>query len=107
MNPPGTSSYWFSSAALLTFSSPPRSSRNNAARERSEKTLISAPSSSRPGPFVRGGSAKELLETQNPEELRREREGAEPRRPSVAEDKTEPERSKVREPGKNTGVFLT
>ncbi|XP_023209316.1 eukaryotic translation initiation factor 4 gamma 3 isoform X3 [Xiphophorus maculatus] len=76
------------------------SSRNNAARERSEKPLISAPSSSRPGPFVRGGSSKELLETQNPEELQREREGAEPRRPSVAEDKTEPERSKVREPVK-------
>ncbi|XP_014872728.1 eukaryotic translation initiation factor 4 gamma 3 isoform X10 [Poecilia latipinna] len=77
------------------------SSRNNAVRERSEKPLISAPSSSsRPGPFVRGGSSKELLETQNPEEQRREREGAEPRRPSVAEDKTEPERSKVREPVK-------
>ncbi|XP_016524412.1 eukaryotic translation initiation factor 4 gamma 3 isoform X11 [Poecilia formosa] len=77
------------------------SSRNNAVRERSEKPLISAPSSSsRPGPFVRGGSSKELLETQNPEEPRREREGAEPRRPSVAEDKTEAERSKVREPVK-------
>ncbi|XP_054906390.1 eukaryotic translation initiation factor 4 gamma 3 isoform X7 [Poeciliopsis prolifica] len=76
------------------------SSRNSAARERSEKPLISAPSSSHPGPFVRGSSSKELLETQNPEEPRRDREGAEARRPSVAEDKTEPERSKVREPVK-------
>uniref|UniRef100_A0A3B3Y4D3 Eukaryotic translation initiation factor 4 gamma, 3a n=1 Tax=Poecilia mexicana TaxID=48701 RepID=A0A3B3Y4D3_9TELE len=69
---PETGRYWFSSA-LLTFSSPPPSSRNNAVRERSEKPLISAPSSSRPGPFVRGGSSKELLETQNPEEPRRDR----------------------------------
>ncbi|MEQ2244962.1 Eukaryotic translation initiation factor 4 gamma [Ilyodon furcidens] len=78
------------------------SSRNNTVRERSEKPLISPQSSSRPGPFIRGGSSKELLETQSPEEPRRdrEREGAEPQRPSVAEDKTELERSKVREPVK-------
>uniref|UniRef100_A0AAQ5YYT1 Eukaryotic translation initiation factor 4 gamma, 3a n=1 Tax=Amphiprion ocellaris TaxID=80972 RepID=A0AAQ5YYT1_AMPOC len=68
------------------------SGRSSSGRERSEKPLISAPPSSRPGPFIRGGSSKELLETQNPEEPRRdrEREGAEPRRPSVTEDKVEP-----------------
>ncbi|XP_038147164.1 eukaryotic translation initiation factor 4 gamma 3 [Cyprinodon tularosa] len=83
------------------------SSRNNSVRERSEKPLISAQPSSRPGPFVRGSSSKELLETPNPEELRRdrEREGAEPRRPSVAEEKAEPERSKVREPVKPEPVL--
>uniref|UniRef100_A0A7N6AC07 Eukaryotic translation initiation factor 4 gamma, 3a n=1 Tax=Anabas testudineus TaxID=64144 RepID=A0A7N6AC07_ANATE len=68
-------------------------SRSSTGRERSEKPLISVAPSSRPGPFVRGGSSKELLESQTPEEPRRdrEREGAEPRRPSVTEDKTEPE----------------
>uniref|UniRef100_A0A673CBA0 Eukaryotic translation initiation factor 4 gamma, 3a n=1 Tax=Sphaeramia orbicularis TaxID=375764 RepID=A0A673CBA0_9TELE len=73
-------------------------SRSSTGRERNEKPLISAPSS-RPGPFIRGSSSKELLETQTPEEPRRdrEREGAEPRRPSVTDDKTELERSRVRE----------
>ncbi|XP_040926724.1 eukaryotic translation initiation factor 4 gamma 3 isoform X14 [Betta splendens] len=76
--------------------------RSSAGRERSEKPLISSPPSSRPGPFIRRGSSKELLESQTPEEPRREREreGAEPRRPSVTEDKTEPERSRVKEPVK-------
>uniref|UniRef100_A0A8C9ZCF5 Eukaryotic translation initiation factor 4 gamma 3 n=1 Tax=Sander lucioperca TaxID=283035 RepID=A0A8C9ZCF5_SANLU len=58
-------------------------SRSSAGRERSEKQLSSAPPSSRPGPFTRGGSSKELLESQSPEEpprRDREREGAEPRR---------------------------
>uniref|UniRef100_A0A4W6DBS3 Eukaryotic translation initiation factor 4 gamma 3 n=1 Tax=Lates calcarifer TaxID=8187 RepID=A0A4W6DBS3_LATCA len=79
------------------------------AEKRSEKPLISAPPSSRPGPFIRGSSSKELLESQTPEELRRdrEREGAEPRRPSVTEDKTEPERSRVREPAKPEPVVQT
>ncbi|XP_078139883.1 eukaryotic translation initiation factor 4 gamma 3 [Centroberyx gerrardi] len=83
-------------------------SRSSAGRERSEKPLSSAPSS-RPGPFIRGGSSKELLESQTPEEPRRdrEREGAEPRRPSVTEDKTEPERSRVREPVKPEPVAQT
>ncbi|XP_053172576.1 eukaryotic translation initiation factor 4 gamma 3 [Scomber japonicus] len=78
------------------------STRSSTGRERSEKPLISAPPSSRPGSFIRGGSSKELLESQTPEEPRRdrEREGAEPRRPSVTEDKTEPERSRVKEPVK-------
>uniref|UniRef100_A0A669F360 Eukaryotic translation initiation factor 4 gamma 3 n=1 Tax=Oreochromis niloticus TaxID=8128 RepID=A0A669F360_ORENI len=68
-------------------------SRASTGRERSDKPLISAAPSARPGPFVRGGSSKELLESQSPEEPRRdrEREGAEPRRPSVTEDKTEME----------------
>ncbi|XP_041837192.1 eukaryotic translation initiation factor 4 gamma 3 isoform X3 [Melanotaenia boesemani] len=86
------------------------SGRSSTVRERSEKPLISAPSSSsRPGLFIRGSSSKELLENQNPEEPRRdrEREGAEPRRPSVTEDKTEPERSKVREPVKPEPVVET
>lgn len=85
------------------------SGRSSAGRERSEKPLISTPPSSRPGPFVRGGSSKELLESQTPEEPRRdrEREGAEPRRPSVTEDKTEPERSRVREPVKPEPVVQT
>ncbi|XP_067442631.1 eukaryotic translation initiation factor 4 gamma 3 isoform X12 [Thunnus thynnus] len=78
------------------------STRSSTGRERSEKPLISAPPSSRPGSFIRGSSSKELLESQIPEEPRRdrEREGAEPRRPSVTEDKTEPERSRVKEPVK-------
>uniref|UniRef100_A0A3Q3WIT3 Uncharacterized protein n=1 Tax=Mola mola TaxID=94237 RepID=A0A3Q3WIT3_MOLML len=74
-------------------------SRNSSGRERSEKPLISGPPSSRPGPFIRRGSSKDVLDSQTPDELQREREreGAEPRRPSVIEDKTEPERSRVRE----------
>lgn len=105
---------------LADLSAPSRllpNSRSSTGRERSDKPLISAAPSSRPGPFIRGGSSKELLESQNPEEPRRdrEREGAEPRRPSVSEDKTETERSRVREPGENAGlntlstlcVFLT
>ncbi|KAM8757375.1 eukaryotic translation initiation factor 4 gamma 3 isoform 4-T4 [Acanthopagrus schlegelii] len=85
------------------------SSRSSSGRERSEKPLISAPPSSRPGPFIRGGSSKELLESQTPDEPRRdrEREGAEPRRPSVTEEKTEPERSRVREPVKPEPVVQT
>ncbi|XP_038871796.1 eukaryotic translation initiation factor 4 gamma 3-like isoform X3 [Salvelinus namaycush] len=73
-------------------------SRSSAGRERSEKPLSPAPS--RPGSFVRGGSAKELPESPalSPEEPRRELES--PRRPSVSEDKTEPERSSAREPVK-------
>ncbi|XP_070759420.1 eukaryotic translation initiation factor 4 gamma 3-like [Enoplosus armatus] len=85
------------------------SSRSSTGRERSEKPLISVPPSSRPGPFIRGGSSKELLESQTPEEQRRdrEREGAEPRRPSVTEDKTESERSRVRESVKPEPVVQT
>ncbi|KAI4827908.1 hypothetical protein KUCAC02_031265 [Chaenocephalus aceratus] len=67
------------------------SSRSSVGKDRGEKPLISTPPSSRHGPFTRGGSSKELLESPTPEEPRREpeREGAEPRRPSVTEDKTE------------------
>lgn len=75
------------------------STRSNTGRERSEKPLISAPPSSRPGSFIRGDSSKELLESQTTEEPRREREEAEPRRTSVTEDKTEPERTRIKEPG--------
>uniref|UniRef100_A0A3B4F3M3 Eukaryotic translation initiation factor 4 gamma 3 n=1 Tax=Pundamilia nyererei TaxID=303518 RepID=A0A3B4F3M3_9CICH len=84
-------------------------SRASTGRERSDKPLISAAPSARPGPFIRGGSSKELLESPNPEEPRRdrEREGAEPRRPSVTEDKTEMERSRVREPVKPEPVVQT
>ncbi|KAM9759491.1 eukaryotic translation initiation factor 4 gamma 3 isoform 5-T5 [Menidia menidia] len=85
------------------------SGRSNTVRERSEKPQIPAPPASRSGPFVRGGSSKELLEPQTPEEPRREREreAAEPRRPSVAEEKAEPERSRVREPVKPEPVVQT
>uniref|UniRef100_A0A671YEW7 Eukaryotic translation initiation factor 4 gamma 3 n=1 Tax=Sparus aurata TaxID=8175 RepID=A0A671YEW7_SPAAU len=85
------------------------SSRSSSGRERSEKPLISAPPTSRPGTFIRGGSSKELLESQSPDEPRRdrEREGAEPRRPSVTEEKTEPERSRIREPVKPEPVVQT
>ncbi|XP_029286855.1 eukaryotic translation initiation factor 4 gamma 3 isoform X3 [Cottoperca gobio] len=77
-------------------------SRSSGVRERSEKPLSSAAPSSRPGPFTRGGSSKELLESPTPEEPRkdREQEGDEPWRQSVSEDKAEPERSRVREPVK-------
>uniref|UniRef100_A0A4W5PVD1 Eukaryotic translation initiation factor 4 gamma 3 n=1 Tax=Hucho hucho TaxID=62062 RepID=A0A4W5PVD1_9TELE len=72
--------------------------RSSAGRERSEKPLSSAPS--RPGSFVRGVSAKELLASLalSPEEPRRELES--PRRLSISEDKTEPECSRAREPVK-------
>ncbi|KAK5872045.1 hypothetical protein PBY51_012780 [Eleginops maclovinus] len=85
------------------------SSRSSVGRDRGEKPLISTPPPSRPGPFSRGGSSKELMESPTPEEPRREREreGAEPRRPSITEDKTEPERSRVREPVKAEPVVLT
>lgn len=75
-------------------------SRSSAGRERSEKPLSSAPS--RPGSFVRGVSAKELLASPalSPEEPRREQESI--RRLSISEDKTEPECSRAREPGKAT-----
>lgn len=101
--------YWATSCLTLIFFFPPfYKSRASTGRERSDKPLISAAPSARPGPFVRGGSSKELLESQSPEEPRRdrEREGAEPRRPSVTEDKTEMERSRVREPGENTAQPL-
>ncbi|CAL8336792.1 unnamed protein product [Lota lota] len=65
-------------------------------RERSDKTLSPAPSSW-PGPFSRGGSSKDLLE--GPEELQ-EKEVEEPRRPSITEEKTEPERTRAKEPVK-------
>lgn len=83
-------------------------SRSSAARERNEKPLMSAPSS-RSSPFVRRGSSKELLDSQAPEEPRRDRdrEGPEPRRPSVTEDKPELERSHIREPVKSEPVILT
>uniref|UniRef100_A0A8C8ITY1 Eukaryotic translation initiation factor 4 gamma, 3a n=1 Tax=Oncorhynchus tshawytscha TaxID=74940 RepID=A0A8C8ITY1_ONCTS len=73
-------------------------SRSSAGKERSEKLLSSAPM--RPGSFVRGVSAKELLASPalSPEEPRRELESI--RRLSVSEDKTEPECSRAREPGK-------
>lgn len=81
------------------FASPPVS-RSSSGRERSEKPPISGPPSSRSALFNRGSSSKELLENQTADEPRRdrEREGAEPRRTSVTEDKTEPER-RVRESG--------
>ncbi|KAM3621369.1 uncharacterized protein V6R79_010350 [Siganus canaliculatus] len=84
-------------------------SRSSAGRERNEKPLISTPPSSRPGPFIRGSSSKELLENQTPDESRRdrEREATEPRRPSVTEDRSEPERSRVREPVKPESVVQT
>uniref|UniRef100_A0A674F666 Eukaryotic translation initiation factor 4 gamma 3 n=1 Tax=Salmo trutta TaxID=8032 RepID=A0A674F666_SALTR len=71
-------------------------SRSSAGRERSEKPLSSAPS--RPGSFVRGVSAKELLASPalSPEEPRKELESI--RRLSISEDKTEPECSRAREP---------
>lgn len=89
-----------SNIPIDSFAFPP-SSRSSAGRERGDKPLMSAPPSSRPGPFIRGGSSKELLESQTLDEPRRdrEREGAEPRRPSVTEDKAEPERNRVREAG--------
>ncbi|XP_024126411.1 eukaryotic translation initiation factor 4 gamma 3 isoform X4 [Oryzias melastigma] len=70
--------------------------RSSAVRD---KPVVATSQSTRPGPFVRGGSSKELLESQSPEGPQREREGAEPRRPSVTEDKGELERSRVREAG--------
>lgn len=60
---------------------------------------MSAASASRPGPLIRAGSTKELLDSPGLDEVRREREGAEARRPSVTEDKAEPERNRVREAG--------
>uniref|UniRef100_A0A8C7UDR9 Eukaryotic translation initiation factor 4 gamma, 3a n=1 Tax=Oncorhynchus mykiss TaxID=8022 RepID=A0A8C7UDR9_ONCMY len=71
-------------------------SRSSAGKERSEKPLSSA--LPRPGSFVRGVSAKELLASPSlsPEEPRRELESI--RRLSVSEDKTEPECSRAREP---------
>nr|XP_040060754.1 eukaryotic translation initiation factor 4 gamma 3 isoform X11 [Gasterosteus aculeatus aculeatus] len=82
---------------------------NSAARERGEKPVTFAPPSSRPGPFARGGSSKELPDSPTPEEPQRdrEREGAEPRRQSVTEDKEEPDSSGVREPVKPESVVQT
>uniref|UniRef100_H3CBX3 Eukaryotic translation initiation factor 4 gamma 3 n=1 Tax=Tetraodon nigroviridis TaxID=99883 RepID=H3CBX3_TETNG len=80
------------------------SSRSGSGRDRNEKPPGSSSSSSRPGPFVRAGSTKELLDGPSLEEVRREREGAEPRRRSVTEDRTEPERHRVREGAKAEAV---
>uniref|UniRef100_A0A3P8W7K9 Eukaryotic translation initiation factor 4 gamma 3 n=1 Tax=Cynoglossus semilaevis TaxID=244447 RepID=A0A3P8W7K9_CYNSE len=84
-------------------------SRNSTGRERNDKQLTSALPASRPSPFIRGGSSKELIETQPQEEVRkdREREVVEPWRPSVTEDKTEPERNRVRESVKPEPVVQT
>ncbi|CAF90414.1 unnamed protein product, partial [Tetraodon nigroviridis] len=79
-------------------------SRSGSGRDRNEKPPGSSSSSSRPGPFVRAGSTKELLDGPSLEEVRREREGAEPRRRSVTEDRTEPERHRVREGAKAEAV---
>ncbi|XP_053725402.1 eukaryotic translation initiation factor 4 gamma 3-like isoform X4 [Synchiropus splendidus] len=73
------------------------STRNSAPRERSEKPLIAASPSSRQVSFMRGDNLKELVENQSPEVQRRDRELAEPRRPSVTEEKTEFERSTLSE----------
>ncbi|KAM6927849.1 eukaryotic translation initiation factor 4 gamma 3 [Xenentodon cancila] len=85
------------------------SSRSSTVRERSEKPLMTTQPLSRPGAFNRGSSSKELLDSQNTEEPRRdrEREVAEPRRPSVTEDKTEPERVRVKETVKPEPVVQT
>lgn len=50
-----------------------------------------------------------MLESQNPEEPRRdrEREGAEARRLSVTEDKSEPECCRIKEPGVDTLIKYT
>lgn len=86
---------------------PPSSSRSNPGRERNEKPLASNAASSRPGPFTRGGSTKELLGNQAQDETRREREDKpEPPRQSVTEDKAEAERSRVREPGEGNCYWL-
>ncbi|XP_077386663.1 eukaryotic translation initiation factor 4 gamma 3 isoform X1 [Festucalex cinctus] len=91
------------------------SNRSTAVRERSEKpqahTTPSLSSSPRLASLNRGDSSKELREGQSPEETRREceSESAEPRRPSVTEDKAEPEpdRSRTREPVKPEPVAPT
>uniref|UniRef100_A0A3B4AHJ4 Uncharacterized protein n=1 Tax=Periophthalmus magnuspinnatus TaxID=409849 RepID=A0A3B4AHJ4_9GOBI len=82
-------------------------SRSSTGRERNDKPLVSGPSS-RSSPFFRRGSSKELQDPQASEELRRDRntEGAEPRRPSVTEDKPEVERNRIKDPVKPESVIL-
>ncbi|XP_061543106.1 eukaryotic translation initiation factor 4 gamma 3 isoform X3 [Phycodurus eques] len=90
----------------------PASTRSSTVRERSEKPQVhTTPSSPRPAFFNRADSSKELRDSHPPDETRREpeSEAAEPRRPSVTEDKPEPEpeRSRTTEPVKPEPVAPT
>ncbi|XP_068170639.1 eukaryotic translation initiation factor 4 gamma 3-like isoform X2 [Antennarius striatus] len=78
-------------------------SRNTKGGDRSEKPLISGPALSRSGHFIRGSSSKELVEFQSSAESRRDRE----RKPSVTEDKPEPDCSRAREQVKPEPVVQT
>ncbi|KAK1901453.1 Eukaryotic translation initiation factor 4 gamma 3 [Dissostichus eleginoides] len=66
------------------------SSRSSVGRDRGDKPLISTPPSSRPGPFTRGGSSKELLESPTPEEpLKAEPVVPTSDRPALSEEEIE------------------
>ncbi|XP_064423938.1 eukaryotic translation initiation factor 4 gamma 3 isoform X2 [Latimeria chalumnae] len=75
------------------------SSRTSASREKNDKPLTTSP---RLSPFMRGGSSKELLGSQSPEEHRRETpEAPKPAAGSTEErNSLEPEKSRVRENAK-------
>ncbi|XP_030634154.1 eukaryotic translation initiation factor 4 gamma 3 [Chanos chanos] len=70
-------------------------SRGSSGRERNEKPLISGVT--RPGPFRRGSSNKELTESVVPEESHREEPNTQARKASLSEDKNQPEHNKAKE----------
>lgn len=85
---------WHLLMSLIVYVSP---SRGSTGRERSEKPVSSGPS--RPGPFSRGSSAKELTDNVAPQETWREGPDSHhtPRKASISEEKCEMENNRVTE----------
>uniref|UniRef100_A0A672T546 Eukaryotic translation initiation factor 4 gamma 3 n=1 Tax=Sinocyclocheilus grahami TaxID=75366 RepID=A0A672T546_SINGR len=75
----------------------PLGSRGSTGRERSEKSVSLGPS--RPGPFSRGSSAKELTDNVAPQETQREGPDSHhtPRKVSISEEKCEIENNRATE----------
>nr|XP_015192555.1 PREDICTED: eukaryotic translation initiation factor 4 gamma 3 isoform X3 [Lepisosteus oculatus] len=81
------------------------SGRGSAGRERNDKPMPAAPS--RTGPFTRGGSSKDLLDSQAQEEQRHDMLET-VKQLTVAEEKPEAESSRARDTGKSeTPAALT
>nr|XP_009304365.1 eukaryotic translation initiation factor 4 gamma 3 isoform X2 [Danio rerio] len=82
-------------------------SRGSMGRERSEKPVSLGPS--RPGPFGRGSSAKELTDNMVPEETRREGQDSHhtSRKASISEEKCEMENSRSAESVKSETLLVS
>ncbi|XP_077059719.1 eukaryotic translation initiation factor 4 gamma 3 isoform X1 [Siphateles boraxobius] len=82
-------------------------SRGSTGRERGDKPVSLVPS--RPGPFSRGSSAKELTDNVAPEETRREGPDSHhtPRKASISEEKCEMENNRATETVKSEMLQVT